>query len=547
MSIIKFKENGKVNYGLALKKIKEQDYLFAIRLLKDAIKAEANPKYYIELAELYYILKQYKECAAVYVELSHCQLTMDISFALLRANQMAYGLPLDAEQLRVQTAAYFKMSSKSTNNPKLNNIIELYQKQYLKEQNQEESPRLINVKEKRNLDLLDQAKECIAKGDYVHAMIFLDLVDAEYADFVLEIKTVLYCSAGDYEECVKHGLKYNKKHKGNPAVVRTVLYAMFKLKKGKDDAEYRKLYEELALDLLKTGDSNNAIGLYHSSLIMGYSEGAAFIGERLMEYYPYDSNAIITAVSYYALMEEDVMIDKILQRANLIHTNNPTVNFLNALRKDKRGFNVKYWAQGLDATMRDNYTEILLNECLERDPFVLDEDILKAAIGHLSSVDVKSILKNQKLRKDARFLDLLIWGIESPYVGIDTKVALLETYLPLIKNENRVFVIPTEIGVHCALFKNLSVKDDALKEELLTSTYANVYFTRDETDSKLILKIIDEVLPLRDGFDDIGVVNALLYCLYVYKKEDKPKVELVAKMYNVSLNELQRYIDQYKK
>ncbi len=547
MSIIKFKENGKVNYGLALKKIKEQDYLFAIRLLRDAIKAEPKDDYYIELAELYYFLKQYKESCAVYVELSHRRFTMELGFALLRANQRAHGLPMDAEQLRVQTAAYFKMSSKSINNSKLNKIIEQFQKQYLNEQNREKSPKLIDVKEKRNLALIDRAKECVARGDYVNAMIFLDEVDKEYGDLVLEVKTILYFSAGDYEECVKSGLAYNEKHKGNSAIARSVLFATYKLKNNRVDEEYRKLYTELALDLFKTNEPINVIGLYHASLIMGDTEGASFIGERLTEYYPYDSYALITAISYYALIEDEETIDRLLKRANLIHSNNPSVKFINALRKDKRGFDVKYWIEGIDDTMRDNYTELLLNELLEMEPFSYDEDILKAAISHLSSADVKLILKNQKLRGDEHFLDLLIWGIESPYVGVDTKVALLEEYLPLIENENRVFVIPTEIGVHCATFKKLSVKDDALKEELLTSTYANVYFTRDETDSKLILKILNGVLPLREGLDDIRVVKALLYCLYAYKKEDKPKIELVAKMYNVSLEELRRYIEQYKK
>ena len=53
MSVINFNQNSELNYSLALKKIQEQDYLFAIRLLKDAIRIDKFPKYYVELAEIY--------------------------------------------------------------------------------------------------------------------------------------------------------------------------------------------------------------------------------------------------------------------------------------------------------------------------------------------------------------------------------------------------------------------------------------------------------------------------------------------------------------
>ena len=155
MRIITFNENSEFNYGLALKKIEEQDFLFAIRLLKDAIKIDKNPKYYIELAELYYKLGQYEESTATYLELSNHILTMEIALGALHSHQASLDVSLNPDGLSISSGSFFKISRNHLENHHLNRILKEYQNIALNDF----EPKMIDVKENSALRKLANAKE----------------------------------------------------------------------------------------------------------------------------------------------------------------------------------------------------------------------------------------------------------------------------------------------------------------------------------------------------------------------------------------------------
>ena len=185
MSVIKFNQNPGLNYSLALNKIEEQDYLFAIKLLKDAIKLDNNVKFYVELAELYYKLGQYDESTATYIELFSKICTMEIALAALHSHQASLGVDLNPDNLSVSSGCFFKMTRRRVENNHLDRIL----KEYHKISAKINEPKLVNLKERAILRNLTEAKELALKGDYAKALTILDNIkDCAYENKVLELQ-----------------------------------------------------------------------------------------------------------------------------------------------------------------------------------------------------------------------------------------------------------------------------------------------------------------------------------------------------------------------
>ena len=113
MRVIPFKPDAKLNYSLALEKIQNKDYGFAIKLLKEAIQIDAKPEYYVELAELYFTLGEYLECMCVYNRMARDKgYKLDVVLGMLRAHCALRELPFCSDYLNINHAATWRIFNK---------------------------------------------------------------------------------------------------------------------------------------------------------------------------------------------------------------------------------------------------------------------------------------------------------------------------------------------------------------------------------------------------------------------------------------------------
>ena len=312
MSVIKFNQNPGLNYSLALNKIEEQDYLFAIKLLKDAIKLDNNVKFYVELAELYYKLGQYDESTATYIELFSKICTMEIALAALHSHQASLGVDLNPDNLSVSSGCFFKMTRRRVENNHLDRIL----KEYHKISAKIDEPKLVNLKERAILRNLTEAKELALKCDYAKALTILDNIkDCAYENKVLELKTITFFGAGDYVKAIEYGCLYNELVKGNPIIARSVLYSMYVLGGNKHTPEFRNKFNDFEKDILVTGKPEDAIGLLELAEMVEYNAGANKLMKKMLQQYSFYLSINMVAISFYGARREYKEMEKILARS----------------------------------------------------------------------------------------------------------------------------------------------------------------------------------------------------------------------------------------
>ena len=548
MSIIKFLENPELNYSLALRKIEEQDYLFAIRLLKDAIKTSPQVKYYIELAELYYKLSQYDESAATYVKAFHSYSSMEIALGLLHSHQASLGVELTPDSLIVSSGCFFKMSRNHVSNPKLDAILKKYQKIALKT----EEPRLIDVKKKRILNKLKKAKSLALRGDYSQAMITLDGVEEkEYNSMVLELKTIIYFGAEDFEKVLEVGYKYNKIIKGNPTIARSVLYAIYALDGKTISSRFKESFASFKNEIIEHGKSEGIIGLYELAQMVGYVEGAESLITIMEKAYPYDLATNLTIVAYYGIKGDKKETDRALKRANELFEESPGIAYYNALQSAQENpfLPKESWYGLVDDVLTEQYAKLItlkyLKNLNEKEGF-FDANVFKVAITFFDKKGLREFLSIKEIKELPEYDKMLVWGIENPYLGIENKTLLVELYVSKNPNTNRIFTIPTELGVSCT--RVVGYKTDANEISLSSvynEAYSNLLFTEHELDTAALFKATQKLFPLKENLDK-SLLSATAHILYYKEQKYEPQTELVASAYEVSYEELKRVLDLYE-
>lgn len=547
MGVKKFTDNSDLCYSLALKKIEEQDYLFAIKLLREAIEIDHKAPHYIELAELYYKLGQYDESTATYIALSRKVFTMEVAFGILHSHQKALGNPFNPDELSIPSTTYFHISMKSVNNPLLNKIIKDYQSIALTI----DEPKLINVKENKIKRNLESVKDLALKGDYSQAIILLDSIDDKrYLDKVYELKTLIYLGAEDYEEVLKVGREYLTQYKPNISVMRAVLYSLFGLENNTISPEFRNTFNDY-VDILMSNDNVDALmGLYELAQMVGYISGAGVLIKKLEKKYPYHIVVLLSSIAHYALSNNLKMADKLLARANLIHPTNPLVSYYNCLRKESKTNELPSdaWLSVLNDEICGQYVNVFVLTYLKNlmsDSSLMDEDVLKTAIVYFDRNRLKDLLLVKEIKELACYKEVLIWGIENPYLGIENKVLLIELYIASYPDTSKIFAIPTELGVHCSRLKGF--KDDSAElnvAKVYNGTFANLIFTVHDVDRSLLHKVIKEMFPLDKEYD-IELIKATAHLLYHKIKNYELQLELVAGTYQVDVEELKNCFESF--
>ena len=547
MSVIKFLENPELNYSLALKKIEEQDYLFAIRLLKDAIKISPQIKYYVELAELYYKLSQYDESTATYVKAFQKYPSMEVAIALLHSHQAGLGVELNPDHLTVSSGCFFKISKNRVAHPKLDEILKKYQKVLLKE----EEPRIIDVKKKRNLQKLENAKNFALNGNYSQAMIVLDSVEGEeYKSMVLELKTILYFGAEDFEKVLEVGYEYNKIVKGNPTIARSVLYAIYALDGKTFSTRFKDAFESFKDQIIKYGKVDALMGIYELTQMVNYSEGADDIIDLMEKNYPYDLENNLTIIAHYGGKRDKARTERALKRANELFSESPGVAYFNVLQSsiekpflpDESWYGLMALTEHFAKRITENYMRKLSKkEC------GFNEDVFKIGITFLDKKGLMAFLNAKEVQELPEYDKMLIWGIENSYLGIENKTLLVELYISRIPNSNRIFTIPTELGVSCTRIAGYKADEgEVCVNSVYNEAYSNLIFTERDLDTKTLYDEVKRLFPLKDDSLEKGLLSAMAHVFYYKAKKFEPQTELVANAYEVSYEKLIRALTLYE-
>ena len=548
MSVVRFLENPELSYSLALKKIEEQDYLFAIRLLKDAIKQSPQIKYYVELAELYYKLFQYDESTATYVKAFQKCPSMEIALGLLHSHQAGLGTDLNPDNLRVSSGCFFKMSRNHVSNPKLDNILKKYQKIALKT----EEPKLIDVRKKRNLNKLQSAKNSALKGDYSKAMIILDEVTGEeYKNMVLELKTIIYFGAEDFEKVLEVGYEYNKHTKANPTIIRSILYAIYAIANKTITPDFMSAFNTFTDEMVEHGNSNGLIGIYELAQMVGYHEGVEKLIKVMGKAYPYDLATNLTLVAYYGIKGDVRETEKALKIANELFSDSPGISYYNALFNERENpfLPKESWYGLVDDVLTEQYVKLItlnyLRKLSEKEGF-FSADVFKIAITFLGKKGLREFLSIKEIQELQEYNKMLIWGIENSYLGIENKTLLVELYISKNPNSDRIFTIPTELGVACTRITGYRAdSDETSLSSVYNEAYSNLLFTEQDLDARELFKETQKLFPLKESLNK-SLLSALAHVLYYKAKKYEPQTELVANAYEVSFEELLRALALYE-
>ncbi len=548
MSVINFNQNSELNYSLALKKIQEQDYLFAIRLLKDAIRIDKFPKYYVELAELYYKLGQFDESTATYVELSNQIITMEIALGALHSHQTSLGVELNPDNLTISSGCFFLISRKHIDNEHLNRVLRIYQKVAL----DEEQPKIINLRENAILRKLKEAKELGIRGDYSKAMIILDKIeDKKYLDKVLELKTIIYFGAEDYEKAITVGMQYNAIHKGNPTIARSILYGIYAINNRMITPKFRNAFNDFENEIFQYGKPESIIGLYELAEMVGYKAGASKLIKKMIKAYPYDLAINLTAIAFYGVHNNLKEVDKLLKRANELFSYSPSLAFYNCLRNEisKETISSEAWYSLVDENISCQYVRIFVLNYLKKlmlEKNLYDAEVLKSAITFFDKDKLKELLTVKEIVGLPEYKNLLIWGIENPYLGIDTKILLIEIFISKYANTDKIFIIPTELGITCLKLSGY-VTDvlEVTENSIYNAVYANVIFTEHDFDKKVLLNAVHSLSVLINEVEK-DLLCATVHYFYYKLKKYEPQLELIAGAYQVSLDELKIIIENIK-
>ena len=546
MSVIKYKVDANLNFSLALKKIEEQDYLFAINLLKEAISINPKPQYYIELAELYYKLGQFEESTATYISLCEKHLTMEVALAVLHSHQTSLGKPIDPNELTMPNSVYFKIQNKSIDNMHLKRIIKKYQKIVLDFNSNCE---FIDVKERKIIKKLELAKTFAIEGKSKDALKILDSENWGTFDAkAIELKVLIKLSSGDYADVYEYAKNYLIKNTVNSNVAKGYLYSIYELNGKIINEEFENEYEKLMSDFAKINDKENIISHYELAQMVGYLKGAEKCISVLLEKFAYDAKCLLIVISHYASINQWKDVEKYLKIANKVHTGNPKVKYLNYLinSSSTNSYGTSVWLSVLDNLFLKQAIGCMINELNINSLSLVKEniDLLKSSLNFLDEDQLMELLSNKNIISSNLYEELLVWGIENPYLGLEIKTILISRYISTFNNKHKIFVIPSELGVICTQLAGKMINDGSgLKERIFNLVYPNILFTLHEVDSQTLMKAISIVAVNVADVDD-NLLKAITHGLYHKLKNYEPQLELIAGTYKVDFEELKIYFDR---
>lgn len=543
MSVITFKSDANLDFSLALKKIEEQDYLFAIKLLKEAIRIDPKDDYYIELAELYYKLNQFEESVSTYIELSKKNFTMEVALAVLHSNQKALNKELDPNELTMPDNIYYKIQKNTISNNHFKRIIKEYQSIVLSEQNND---KIINLKKRRMIKDLEEARSLAIAGDRTDALVLLDEVEwGDYTLKALELKTLIYLSGGDYYSAYENAEYYLRKDKNNINVNRAYLYSIFAYCGKQINAEFTEAFDGVLKEYINVSNIDGLLSLYELAQMVCYNVGCDKLIYLLAEKYTYDVFALLTIISNYALNAEWDKVDKYLKIANAVCENNPRVNYLNYLRKFvfKTDVSQNAWLSVLDDQLIKPVVEFFVSEYVRGVNCISDvNDLIRIAMYYLDEESLDDFLSNERIIANDNIVEHLVWGIESPYIGLENKIMLIRKYISKYYDKSRIFIIPTELGTMCThLVGKLGV--DIKENNIYNAVYPNVLFTLHDVDTLILNKAVSIVKEYDSELNN-RVVQALVHAIYHKLKNYEPQLELVAGTYKVDFNELKNNFER---
>lgn len=549
MSVIKFSVDPDVNYSLALKKIEEQDYLFAIELLKEAINTDFNYDYYIELAELYYKLGQYEESAFTYVELLDRFISMEVAFGLLHSVQKGQGKVFDPNEITIPSSTYFKMTRNKVENSHIDRIIREFHETFSKTQNEGS---FIYLEEEKIKNLIELGRDYAIQGKYEKALSILDSIESDKFKLkILEIKVIICLGAGYYEKTLDFGWEYYKLDPTNVIVLRALLYAQFEIDGRVITPKFENEFDSF-ISLISNNDDDldGLLAIYDLSEMVGYKTGTSKLIDKTLKNYCYDVSVLLTAIAYFAKQKDINSVEKYLKLANLVHEGNPSVNYYNCIFQLSRSLDLQNdaWDSIVDYQLASRYANVFVINYLKdlkSGTLYFDRDVMRVAMAFLTKDKLKEFIFIKEIIGIEEYKNLLIWGIESPYIGIENKIVLIQAYINKFPNTDKVFIIPSELGVTCSRLCGIIDKDcNLLEKNLFNEVYPNLLFTLHEVDRGTLIKSVKKVVSLNKKCES-QIMKATVHLIYHKFKKYESQMELVAGTYQVALNELKIYYSYF--
>ncbi len=360
----------------------------------------------------------------------------------------------------------------------------------------------------------------------------------------MELKTLIYLSGGDYCSAFESAEYYLKEDKNNINVNKAYLYSVFICYGKQINTDFTVVFEGFFKEYNNSGNIDGLLSLYELSQMIGYHGGCDKVVNLLAQKYAYDVFAVLTVISYYALKDEWDKVDKYLNIADAVFKNNPRVNYLNYLRKFDFKTNVFHnvWLSVLDDQLIKPIVEYFVSECIHEVEFNGDVyDLIRLSMCYLDAEPLDDFLSNHRIITNENMEELLVWGIESPHIGLENKIKLITKYISEHCDRGRIFIIPTELGTMCArLVGKQGV--DTIENDVYNAVYPNLLFTLHDVDTLILSKAVSMVKEYNFELNK-KVVNALVHAIYHKLKNYEPQLELVAGSYKVEFSELKSHFE----
>ncbi|MBO7156182.1 MAG: hypothetical protein J6V83_02125 [Clostridia bacterium] len=553
MSVIPFKSDAKLSYSLALDKINNKDYGFAIRLLNEAINIEGKPEYYIELAELYFTLGEYNECACTYSRLARDKgYRLDVVLGILRAHCALREISFCSDYLNVNHAATWRIYNKFYDNQKLKKIcLEC-------KENTDAliAPHMVDVKDNAEKRILATAQEYYLKNEFGLALDALEKVaiSGKYYVTALELKTLLYLKAGDYDNALKTGKDLASISKGNSRATGAILISLYYMAGESISTDFRNAYIDCEQDVFTNNKAKEVLRFLELTKVLGYFAGLNRVVKRAIKSFPCNSEILFFGIEHY-LMEGDAdQAKKLIAKALILYPNHPKSATYNYLINDKnfiaQSDNDTWLNFTYNDSVREAFAELKANEYLAAKDFesvALNKDLLTYILFSCSPQTIENVFGNTQLQSKQEFKDFLIWALDNAYLSTEIKYILLETLHNVCAGAGAIIFnesIDDVLNVMYFIPEKSLTKEDH-KRNIISKVYARLVIdVNSNTDNVNKARLLNEYKYLieRNIPCEQNYFCAVLHYRYLTSQKEVKNNELlmesVSHLYNVSLTEL---------
>lgn len=431
MRVIPFKPDAKLNYSLALEKIQNKDYGFAIKLLKEAIQIDAKPEYYVELAELYFTLGEYFECMCVYNRMARDKgYKLDVVLGMLRAHCALRELPFCSDYLNINHAATWRIFNKFYDVQKLKDICV----ECKENTDALKAPHMIDVKDNAIKRKIAMAEDYCFNANFSSALSLIEDIPSSSKYYVasLELKTSIYLDSGDLEQALEIAKELKSISKGNLQAICAILIILYNLGDTKFSVDFRNAYIECEQEIFESGNAKALVRFINLTQALGYTAGLNRVLKKAIKAFPYNSQIIFYVIENHIARDEYDRAKELIAKARELFPNHPLSSAYNYLINDERfikkcdrciwdGFT---FYQGVRTALSELRASEFFNEnCDVNAP--LNEDLLTYLLYDCDAETVEDVLSDKRLQQRPGFKEFLIRALDNQYLNYETRYVLL--------------------------------------------------------------------------------------------------------------------------